>query len=278
MTTDHNQPVGHDGARERSRSRRFRLATLGSVIVLGAGVAAAAGGLAVDPPARANLKELSTYHPNDIEFFEDLRSNDQATLGGAREESYSTLDEAARSASLVLVARVVSIGPGHTVTGEVSSDVASSAYVDLAPVEVLTGEIPEDSQERVTVMFASLGEPDAIVERAESSLPDGASVWFLRSGKELWDHFAELKKQQGRELTAKEMGIRASESKVYITISRFGLLTQGRNAVVAPLTVRGNGQSAKGMIAQAQNYRQLGSLVQHLRGVEGWDGEKPGPL
>lgn len=232
-----------------------------NLLILLATVAATGVGCASDEPSelgRASQDDLNVYEKSNGKFYQGLSYGPSALEA----EGYHTLAGAAKSASAVIVAEVV--GVRHTGT-IVEKDVSPEGHIhalgiDLRPVEVIVGNLPEQYHDRLTVERGGFsGEPSEMVERMQAALPDGLSVWFLRTQAEYTEQM------KGRPPTEEE-----KEGPDYRLVCSQGLFVQGAQHVVNPIE-----EDNFGMV-EGEAYEKLGQLVQTLRGVEGWHGRAPG--
>lgn len=215
-----------------------------------------------------NTDIADTYRAGDIAFFGGERSG-----GGAvsEVEHYDSIESAAKAASAVIVAEVIDVRHTRTVYGEERSwDRFHMVGLVLRPVEVLRGDVPDELAQELTVEFMhTVGPPDTsdprdVVERQKASLPEGRSVWFLRSKAEEGERLKAYLAKEGKELTEQEIAMMEAEKPYYRLTSSHGLFVQGEHHVVNPVAFHQEA-TANTMLADGESYRKLSELIAAIR-------------
>lgn len=208
----------------------------------------------------ADAEALNQYPPGDASFYDPL------AWGQFMEaEWFGSVEEAARSASVVVVAEVTDVYVA-TKTDGVEDD-PSDMYnlgIDLRPIEVVKGELPPKYRERLTVdrPLAGTETPvDQLVEEMRANLPAGPAVWMLRNETEF------IKAMKGREPTVSE-----ARGPDYWLVSSQGLFIQGVQHVENPIV-----GYEEPMVHEGEDYERLSKLVEYVRNVEGWHGKTKMP-
>ncbi|GIF67739.1 hypothetical protein Ais01nite_57740 [Asanoa ishikariensis] len=152
---------------------------------------------------------------------------------------YRDLDEATRASTAVVVARVVDVVITRIFQGEGADDRFPMIGLVLQPTDVVSGALPPQSADRLTVEFIGSGYDEEDIAKLKRRLPAQPGLWFLRFDSE-----------------------RPRASFFYV-VSPQGLFVQGTQGVETPLTKEGDGDLA----AEGRTYRRLSALVQRVRGV-----------
>ncbi|GFH38026.1 hypothetical protein [Streptomyces pacificus] len=192
-------------------------------------------------------------------FFEPLRFG----TGMREAEQYDSLEAAAEAASAVVTAEVVDIRTTRVIKGE-GSDRLYMIGVVVRPVEILDGALGETSQQQLTVEFIGGGEdPTAAVEQMKASLPEGESVWFLRSKAEEGErHLGELK-QAGRTPSPDEVKAIEGDKPYYRVVSSQGLFVQEGQEVTNPIV--SEDETSDAMVVEGEKYDKVTNLADHVR-------------
>lgn len=209
-----------------------------------------------------------TYRAGDIAFFGGERSG-----GGAvsEVEHYDSIESAAKAASAVIVAEVIDVRHTRTVYGEERSwDRFHMVGLVLRPVEVLRGDVPDEFAQELTVEFMhtvgppGTSDPGDVVQRQKASLPEGRSVWFLRSKAEEGERLKAYLAKQGKDLTKQELAMMEAEKPYYRLTSSHGLFVQGEHHVVNPVAFDDEA-TANTMLSDVESYRKLSELIAAIR-------------
>ncbi|MEV6401094.1 hypothetical protein AB0M39_41035 [Streptomyces sp. NPDC051907] len=192
-------------------------------------------------------------------FFEPLRFG-----AGMREaEQYDSLDAAAEAASAVVTAEVVGVRTTRVVEGE-GSDRLFMIGVVLRPSEILDGALGDASQQQLTVEFIGGGEaPAAAVEQMKSTLPEGESVWFLRSKAEEGERHLEELKQAGKTPSPDVVKAIEGDRPYYRVVSSQGLFVQEGQEVANPIV--SEEETSDAMVVEGEKYDKVTDLADHVR-------------
>lgn len=241
-------------------TRRFRLGL--GVLAIVAAVAVVLGSRQFDDSPHVDPVALDTYQPGNVAFFSRLDLYTSAALT----ESYDTVDRAAQSASVTVVAEVADVRLSHWVGPP--KDRIPMIAVAIEPADVLVGELPDEFSDDLSILFpADERDPDGSIESLRSVLPEGQAVWFLRSGEERVARAERYQEESDQEVPEYAREIQEIERKMYVLISPKGLLVQGEQGVVSPVSGREeDGSDLSGDLpADAATYATLSKLVDRLR-------------
>lgn len=237
-----------------SKARRLAASALLLAGVAGCGsvpgTAAPAGS-----PSQPSPAPKAALAPVNAGFFETFA----ASYAGADEaERFVSFEAGVQASTAVVLADV--IGSGHSRT---IGDVDSGGGLDLVAVtldvrRVLSGSIPEEHRDRLTVEF--------IARRAPAGRPGGPSIWFLRNKLDL---------PPARKPGAPSLP--PTEGDYYRLISSDGIFVQGQQRVENPLREKsiapdaGQGQSRArepGAVSRrAEGFRTIDQLAEAVEAV-----------
>jgi hypothetical protein len=216
-------------------------------------VAAAIGIVGCSGSSHVDAARLDVYHGSDISFFKPVGFGESALEA----EHYDTVREATQHASAVIIAAVIDVRPGST-TDETPDDMVRRIAIDIHAVEVIKGELEDNTPSTVTLELVAGSSVDESIAYMKAHLPEGLSVWFLR-------HRSAYSEQM------KGKSLETTPERAFRLISSQGLFVQGRNAVTNPLVATDHG-----MADQAEDaYPTMSHLVDDIRSVEGWTGRAP---
>ncbi|MGH3500068.1 MAG: hypothetical protein ACRDQA_04060 [Nocardioidaceae bacterium] len=213
-----------------------------------------AAGCSEPPPT--DPQALNYYDPANRSFFKPV----QYGASALEAEHYKTLKGAAQATSAIIIAEVIDVHPGSNTEDE-AGDVTRYIAIDIRPIEVIKGSLPDQYRDQITVERLAMRDVGRMVSRMRSNSTDGLSVWFLR------DKANYTRRMKRREPTGKEKKLPA-----YRLICSQGLFAQGKNGVMNPLIGHDWGMADEG-----ESYDQLSELVNYLHSVEGWTGKAPRP-
>ncbi|GAB3279434.1 hypothetical protein GCM10027589_06020 [Actinocorallia lasiicapitis] len=179
-----------------------------ALVVTLAGCGAPASPPAPVPSSAAD--DLDVPRPAAIEFFSRYR------VGSAVEEAdlHTTITNAVKDSTAVVIAEIAGPGPSRSITGEVASDVIPLSSYRLTIVEVLHGELPTPHQKELIIEFMGKG---------RGPYPQGKAIWFLHRKGTATRH---LKNPPPPD---------PAERDRYRVLSSQGLFLQGPDSVIAPL-------------------------------------------
>jgi hypothetical protein len=216
-------------------------------------VAAAEEDVGCSGSSHVDAARLDAYHGPDISFFKQVGYGESAL----ETEHYDTVREATQHASVVIIAEVIDVRPGST-TQEIPDDMVRRIAIDIHPVEVIKGELEDNTPSTVTLELMVGSSVDESIAYLKAHLPEGLSVWFLR-------HRSAYSEQM------KGKALETSPERAFRLISSQGLFVQGRKAVTNPLVA-----THHGMADQAEDaYPTMSQLVDDIPSVDGWTGRAP---
>ncbi|MGH3486744.1 MAG: hypothetical protein ACRDP8_02320 [Actinopolymorphaceae bacterium] len=209
-----------------------------------------------DAASPADPARLDMFDRNNVSFFEPAGYGESAL----EPEHYETVKDAAQHASAVVIAEVADVRQGETTIGETPNDIVSRVAIDIRIVEVIKGELEDDSPDTLTLQRLASGDSvEESIAYMKAHLPEGMSVWFLRNHS---DYYEQMKGEP----------LQTTPEHAYRLLSSQGLFVQGQNSVANPLV-----GADQGMADQARgNYTKLSDLVDFVRSVDGWTGVVPG--
>lgn len=238
-----------------SRGQYLRLGSVAAAVVL------VAVGITLGLQLIGDQSETGyEYRATDVAFFEHIQFG-----GGTREaEHYKTLDAGGRAASAVVVAEVVDATHTRTISGEESWDQLHMIGVVIRPVEVLRGNLPAEFSQQLVVEFMTSVDPKNSVAELRTRLPEGRSVWFLRSKAEEVKRIEQSAMQSGKELSPSDRARFEVEKEFYRLTSSQGLFVQGRQHVVNPIANPHEAHEDT-MLSEGESFDRLGELVAAIR-------------
>lgn len=200
------------------------------------------------------------YRTADVAFFTRLQFG-----GDTREvEHYKTIESGARAASAVVVAEIVDAKHTRTITGEEPWDQLHMIGIVIRPVEVLRGNLPPEFSQQLIVEFMTSVDPKESVADLRATLPEGKSVWFLRSKAEEVKRAEQATAQSGKELSPGDRARFEVEKAFYRLTSSHGLFIQGPQHVINPVA-HPHDTNEGTMLSQGERFAQIGELVAAIR-------------
>ncbi|MBM7785603.1 hypothetical protein [Tenggerimyces flavus] len=176
----------------------------------------------------AGVGAIDVHVKSDLEFFAPMR-----LAGGAIEEvhNFETVDDGVKASTAVVVAKVVDVKKTRMI-----HDVHMWGMT-IQPVEILSGKLPEQDRDKLTVEFlAGSVDPADSVARMKEDLPKGLAVWFL---------------------------ISKADASYYVLSSSQGLYLQGKDHVVNPIAAPGSG----GMVTELESRSRLSEVAETVRAL-----------
>lgn len=244
----------------RQRQRVAAVAVVAAAVailaaLLGPGLLGGTGG----DSQRASRARLDTYDSGDVAFFRHF----QIGTGASEGYWYKTVAAAAKAADVVIVAEVTGMRKTESLTEE-GGHVFYMDGLDLRPVEVLHGTLPDQNKDKLTVDFA-VGSVDPSREIAEmnTALPEGQSVWFLHSKSNSYEIEKKDMAKQGKKMSEKQAQMFIDHSKYHRVVSSQGLYVQGSDHVVDPMAAEG----IPGAVPEARSYSRMSQFVEYVRSL-----------
>lgn len=200
-------------------SSSFLLSILATASLVACSTGAPSDGVSFGTGMRKDVQPdqslINSYSEGDAKFFGTF-----ALAGATEAEYYEQLEVAVEQATATVLAQVTDIRITRALG---SKDEGRVEYVGLTlkPVEILSGTLPKQDRESLTVEFVG---SVASISALKSQLPEGYGLWLLRNKAEA---------PPGMKIDPAAV----SEEDYYRLVSSQGLFIQGPKGVINPLVV-----------------------------------------
>lgn len=186
-------------------------------------------------------------------FFEPLRRD-----GDAASESrfYGSIAEMTKASSLVVRARVVDVVHTRTIRSSDESGL-SMIGIKLSVTSVTVGSMVGDTL--IVEFLGGSGKPDGDIRDLRAAMPDGESLWFLRSGRDSVADYRKEMSSTSRAIPFDEESTLEQDLNYHWLISSQGLYIQGLEHVVNPLANEEHQLTA--LYKEAEAYGTLAGLA-----------------